>query len=160
MESIRHNWLKEEVIALFNLPFNDLLFKAAGIHRQHFDANRVQISTLLSIKTGGCAEDCAYCPQSAHFTTGVKADKLMCKDDVMAEAKKAKEAGASRFCMGAAWRSPKDRDMDKVVDLIEGVKSLGLETCATLGMLTCDQAKRLKDAGTGSIRWAMCAMRA
>jgi biotin synthase len=147
MESIRHNWLKEEVIALFNLSFNDLVFKAAGVHRQHFDANRVQISTLLSIKTGGCAEDCAYCPQSAHFTTGVKADKLMCKDDVMAEAIKAKEAGASRFCMGAAWRSPKDRDMDKVVDLIEGVKSLGLETCATLGMLTCDQAKRLKDAG-------------
>lgn len=147
MESIRHNWLKEEVIALFNLPFNDLLFKAASIHREHFDANRVQISTLLSIKTGGCAEDCAYCPQSAHFTTGVKAEKLMNKETVMAEAQKAKDAGASRFCMGAAWRSPKDRDMDKVVDLIEGVKSLGLETCATLGMLTCEQAKRLKDAG-------------
>lgn len=145
--TIRHDWQKDEVAALFGLPFNDLLFRAASVHREHFDANRVQISTLLSIKTGGCAEDCAYCPQSAHFTTGVKAEKLMAKDAVLEEARKAKAAGASRFCMGAAWRSPKDRDMDKVAELIEGVKALGLETCATLGMLSCDQAQRLKDAG-------------
>jgi len=144
---IRHDWRKSEVLHLFDLPFNDLLFIAHGVHRQHFDPNRVQISTLLSIKTGGCAEDCGYCPQSAHFDTQVKAGKLMEKDDVLAEARKAKEAGASRFCMGAAWRSPKERDMDKVVDLIEGVKALGLETCATLGMLTKDQAERLKDSG-------------
>ena len=117
------------------------------MHRQHFDPNQVQISTLLSIKTGGCAEDCAYCPQSAHFDTGVKAGKLMCTDDVLAEARKAKEAGASRFCMGAAWRSPKDRDIEKVAEMIEGVKALGLETCATLGMLTREQARRLKDCG-------------
>jgi biotin synthase len=145
--TLRHDWHKEEVKALFALPFNDLLFRAHSVHRQNFDANSVQISTLLSIKTGGCPEDCAYCPQSAHFDTGVKADKLMCKDDVLAEARKAKEAGASRFCMGAAWRSPKDRDIEKVAELIEGVKALGLETCATLGMLTGDQAQKLKNCG-------------
>jgi biotin synthase len=145
--AIRHDWTREEVTALFDLPFNDLLFRAAGVHRAGFPANEVQISTLLSIKTGGCPEDCAYCPQSSHFTTGVKADKLMGKEAVLAEARKAKEAGASRFCMGAAWRSPKDRDIDKVVELIEGVKSLGLETCATLGMLTSEQAQRLKACG-------------
>src|SRR4051812_36766075 len=144
---LRHDWDKKEVLALFNLSFNDLLFTAQRAHRQHFDANRVQISTLLSIKTGGCAEDCAYCPQSAQFDTGVKAGKLMDKETVLAEAQKAKEAGASRFCMGAAWREPKDRDLDKVTDIIEGVKALGLETCATLGMLTPQQAVRLKDAG-------------
>jgi biotin synthase len=144
---LRHDWQKEEVLSLFALPFNDLLFRAASVHRQHFDPNRVQISTLLSIKTGGCPEDCAYCPQSAHFTTGVKAEKLLSKETVLAEAKKAKDAGASRFCMGAAWRSPKDRDIEKVTDIIEGVKALGLETCATLGMLSCDQAQKLKEAG-------------
>jgi biotin synthase len=144
---IRHDWQKDEVVRLFNLPFNDLLFMAHSTHRQHFDPNAVQISTLLSIKTGGCAEDCGYCPQSAHFSTGVKAQKLMCKEDVMEEARKAKAAGASRFCMGAAWRSPKDRDIEKVSDMIEGVKSLGLETCATLGMLTGEQAGKLKDSG-------------
>jgi biotin synthase len=147
MDTLRHDWGKHEVLALFSLPFNDLLYRAQTAHRQFFDANEVQISTLLSIKTGGCAEDCGYCPQSAHFDTGVKADKLMCKDDVLEEAQKAKNAGASRFCMGAAWRSPKDRDMDKIVELVSGVKALGLETCATLGMLTPSQAKRLKDAG-------------
>jgi biotin synthase len=145
--SIRHDWQQSEVQALFALPFNDLLFRAASTHRQYFDANKVQVSTLLSIKTGGCAEDCAYCPQSAEFDTGVKAEKLMEVEKVLAEAKKAKEAGASRFCMGAAWRSPKDRDMDNVVAMIEGVKALGLESCATLGMLTGAQAGRLKEAG-------------
>ncbi len=144
---IRHDWSKEEVLRLFALPFNDLLFEAQTAHRKHFNANEVQISTLLSIKTGGCAEDCSYCPQAAQYDTGVKAQKLMCKDDVMEEAMKAKAAGASRFCMGAAWRSPKDRDMDAVADIIEGVKSLGMETCATLGMLTPAQALRLKEAG-------------
>ncbi len=144
---IRHDWQASEVIALFELPFNDLLFKAHTVHRQHFNPNEVQISTLLSIKTGGCAEDCAYCPQSAHFSTGVKAQKLMGKDEVMIEAAKAKAAGASRFCMGAAWREPKDRDIDKIADIIEGVKSLGLQTCATLGMLSEPQAKRLKSCG-------------
>ncbi|MGE0754023.1 MAG: biotin synthase BioB [Alphaproteobacteria bacterium] len=144
---IRHDWQVSEAEALFALPFNDLLFKAHSIHRQHFDANSVQISTLLSIKTGGCPEDCAYCPQSAHFETGVKAEKLLDKDTILAEAQKAKNAGASRFCMGAAWRSPKERDMDKLCEIIEGVKSLGLESCATLGMLDESQAKRLKGAG-------------
>lgn len=145
--NIRHDWKQAEVEALFAMPFNDLLYQAASAHRAHFDANKVQISTLLSIKTGGCAEDCAYCPQSAKFDTGVKADKLMLKDMVLAEAQKAKDAGASRFCMGAAWRSPKERDIEKVAELISGVKALGLETCATLGMLTKDQANRLRDSG-------------
>ena len=144
---IRHDWNSDEVVRLFNLPFNDLLFAAQSVHRQHFDPNQVQISTLLSIKTGGCAEDCGYCPQSAHFSTGVKADKLMCTDDVLVEARKAKEAGASRFCMGAAWRSPKDKDIEKIAQMIEGVKAMGLETCATLGMLDANQAERLKDSG-------------
>lgn len=140
-------WQNTEVAALFDLPFNDLIFQAHTTHRAHFDVNEVQISTLLSIKTGGCAEDCAYCPQSAQFETSVKAEKLMGRDAVMAEAERAKAAGASRFCMGAAWRSPKDRDMKKIVELIAGVKSLGLETCATLGMLTPEQAQTLKNAG-------------
>lgn len=144
---IRRDWQKNEVLRFFSLPFNDLLFEAHRIHRRHFDPNRVQISTLLSIKTGGCAEDCAYCPQSARFTTGIKAGKLMDEDAVLAEARKAKDAGASRFCMGAAWRAPKDRDLDKVADLIAGIKALGLETCATLGMLTGEQAQRLKSCG-------------
>jgi biotin synthase len=143
----RHDWTLSEVTALFSLPFADLVFKAQNAHRAHFDPNAVQVSTLLSIKTGGCPEDCAYCPQSAHFDTGVKADKLMDVDSVIAEARKAKAAGASRFCMGAAWRSPKDRDIEKVSDLIRGVKALGLETCATLGMLTKPQAGALKEAG-------------
>lgn len=145
--TIRHNWTQSEVEALFALPFNDLLFGAQAAHRAHFDANKVQVSTLLSIKTGGCAEDCGYCPQSAKFDTGLKANKLMECDSVLAEAKKAKDAGASRFCMGAAWRSPKERDIEKVSEMIAGVKALGLETCATLGMLTKEQAEKLRDSG-------------
>jgi len=137
----------EDVEALLNLPFNDLLFRAQCVHREHHDPNGVQLSTLLSIKTGGCPEDCAYCPQSSHYDTSVKAEKLMALGAVLAEARAAKRAGASRFCMGAAWREPKDRDLDKVCAMVEGVKALGLETCATLGMLTADQARRLKAAG-------------
>ena len=145
--AIRHDWKKEEILALFALPFNDLMFQAQSVHRQHFDANQVQISTLLSIKTGGCAEDCGYCPQSSKFDTGVKASKLMCTDDVLAEAAKAKAAGASRFCMGAAWRSPKDKDIEAIGDMIAGVKAMGLETCATLGLLTGEQAAKLQQKG-------------
>mmetsp|Transcript_4075 Transcript_4075/g.5305 ORF Transcript_4075/g.5305 Transcript_4075/m.5305 type:complete len:323 (-) Transcript_4075:8-976(-) len=145
--TIRNNWKQEEVETLFALPFNDLLFQAQTVHRQHFDANSVQISTLLSIKTGGCAEDCGYCPQSAHHPSAVKAEPLMPLDEVIKSANEAKQAGASRFCMGAAWRSLKDRDLERVADMVEGVKGLGLETCVTLGMLEEHQAKRLKDAG-------------
>jgi biotin synthase len=144
---VRHDWTVADVLALFALPFPDLMFAAQRIHRMHFDAREVQISTLLSIKTGGCPEDCAYCPQSAHYETGVPAAKLMDLDTVLAEARSAKAAGASRFCMGAAWRSPKERDLDQVCAMIEGVGALGLETCATLGMLTQSQARRLKAAG-------------
>ena len=144
---IRHDWTRGEVRALFALPFNDLIFRAQSLHRTYFDAREVQISTLLSIKTGGCPEDCAYCPQSARYDTGVKAEKLMALNAVLDEARAAKAAGASRFCMGAAWREPKDRDLDSVCAMVEGVKGLGLETCATLGMLTRDQARKLKGAG-------------
>ncbi len=133
--------------ALFDLPFPELMFRAQCAHRQNFDPAEVQISTLLSIKTGGCPEDCAYCPQSARYATGVGAGKLMALDAVLAEARAAKAAGASRFCMGAAWREPKDRDLDSVCAMVEGVKALGLETCATLGMLTAPQARRLKASG-------------
>ena len=143
----RHDWTREEVRELFGLPFPDLIFRAAKVHREHFDPSEVQISTLLSIKTGGCPEDCAYCPQSAKFETGVTAEKLMDLKAVLAEARAAKAGGASRFCMGAAWRSPKDRDLEKVCEMVEGVKALGLETCATLGMLTSGQALRLKSCG-------------
>jgi biotin synthase len=143
----RNDWTREEVRALFALPFTELIFRAAKVHRDNFDPSEVQISTLLSIKTGGCPEDCAYCPQSAKFETGVKAEKLMDLEAVLAEARAAKAGGASRFCMGAAWRSPKDRDLEKVCDMIEGVKALGMETCVTLGMLTGEQAKRLKTCG-------------
>ncbi len=143
----RHDWTREEVRDLFALPFPELIFRAAQVHRENFDPAEVQISTLLSIKTGGCPEDCAYCPQSAKFDTGVKAERLMDLDAVLAEARAAKAGGASRFCMGAAWRSPKDRDLDKVCAMVEGVKALGMETCVTLGMLTGDQAQRLKDCG-------------
>jgi biotin synthase len=144
---IRNDWTRAEVRALFALPFPELMFEAARIHRLHFDPSEVQISTLLSIKTGGCPEDCAYCPQSAHYEAGVKAEKLMSLDAVLAEARAAKAGGASRFCMGAAWRSPKDRDLEQVCAMVEGVRALGLETCVTLGMLTAPQADRLKDAG-------------
>jgi biotin synthase len=143
----RHHWTREELRALFELPFPELLFRAQSVHRMHFDPREVQISTLLSIKTGGCPEDCAYCPQSASYETGVKANKLMDVDAVLADAKAARDAGATRFCMGAAWRSPKDKDLDAVCEMIEGVKALGMESCVTLGMLTGEQAVRLKDAG-------------
>jgi biotin synthase len=145
--AVRHDWTRAEVRALFGLPFPDLMFQAQTVHRMHFDPRAVQISTLLSIKTGGCPEDCAYCPQSASYETGVAAEKLMSRDAVLAQAQAAKGAGASRFCMGAAWRSPKDRDLDQVCAMVKGVKALGLETCATLGMLTPAQAERLKTAG-------------
>ena len=143
----RHDWTRDEVAALFALPFPELLFRAARVHRDNFDPAEVQISTLLSIKTGGCPEDCAYCPQSTKYDTGVDAEKLMSLDAVLTEARAAKQGGAQRFCMGAAWRSPKDRDLDSVCAMVEGVKALGLETCVTLGMLTAKQATRLKGAG-------------
>jgi len=140
-------WSVDAVEALFELPFNDLLFRAQQVHREHFDANEVQLSTLLSIKTGGCPEDCAYCPQSVHYNTGVEAGKLMGVDEVVDAARAAQANGATRFCMGAAWREPKDRDIEKVSELVAAVKGLGLETCCTLGMLTDTQAHALKDAG-------------
>jgi len=146
-EDIRHDWTRAEIRALFQLPFGELIFRAQSLHRRYFDAREVQISTLLSIKTGGCPEDCAYCPQSARYDTGVRAERLMPLNAVLDEARAAKEAGASRFCMGAAWREPKDRDLDSVCAMVEEVKALGLETCATLGMLTQNQAQRLKRAG-------------
>ncbi|HEY1472630.1 MAG TPA: biotin synthase BioB [Pseudolabrys sp.] len=145
--ALRHDWTREEVRELYTLPFPELMFRAAQAHRENFDPTEVQISTLLSIKTGGCPEDCGYCPQAAQYDTGVKAEKLMSVEAVLAEASAAKASGASRFCMGAAWRSPKDRDLDSVCAMVEGVKALGLETCATLGMLTSDQAERLKASG-------------
>jgi biotin synthase len=144
---VRHDWTREEVRALFALPFPELMFRAQSVHRRYFDPTEVQISTLLSIKTGGCPEDCAYCPQSANFDTSVNAEKLMALEAVIAEARAAKAAGASRFCMGAAWREPRDRDLDKVCAMVAGVKAIGLESCATLGMLTAAQARRLKVAG-------------
>src|SRR5215831_3036592 len=147
INALRHDWTRDEVRSLFALPFPELMFRAAQVHRENFDPNEVQISTLLSIKTGGCPEDCAYCPQSAKFDTGVKAEKLMGLDVVLAEARAAKAGGASRFCMGAAWRAPKDRDLEKVCEMVKGVKALGMETCVTLGMLTGDQARRLKTCG-------------
>ena len=143
----RRDWTAAEIEALFELPFADLLFRAQTVHRRYFDANRVQMSRLLSIKTGGCPEDCKYCPQSAHFDTGVGAEKLMAVEAVLAEARRAKQGGASRFCMGAAWRNPKDRDLDAIVSMVQGVKALGMETCMTLGMLTRPQADRLAEAG-------------
>src|SRR5262252_3968900 len=145
--AIRHDWSRAEIQALFELPFPELMFRAQSLHRAYFDPTEVQISTLLSIKTGGCPEDCAYCPQSAHYETGVKPEKLMSLEAVLKEARAARDAGASRFCMGAAWREPKDKDLDKVCAMVEGVKGLGLETCATLGMLTAEQASRLRQSG-------------
>ena len=144
---IRSNWTLDEVRALHALPFNDLMHRAQSMHRRHFDPNAVQVSTLLSIKTGACPEDCAYCPQSIRYDTGLEREALMDPASVVDRARAAREAGATRFCMGAAWRSPKDRDLDHVVEMVEGVAALGLETCATLGMLTAAQARRLKDAG-------------
>lgn len=144
---LRHDWSRDEAQAIYDLPFNDLLFRAASVHRRHFDANAVQMSRLLSIKTGGCAEDCGYCSQSAHHASGLKASKLMQVEKVLAEARKAKEGGATRYCMGAAWREPKDRDMETIVAMVQGVKALGMETCMTLGMLSDAQVIELRDAG-------------
>src|SRR5882724_10572153 len=143
----RSDWTRGEITALFALSFPELMFRAASVHQAHFDPTQVQVSTLLNIKTGGCPEDCGYCTQSIHNDTGLKATKLMEVEAALAEARAAKEAGASRFCMGAAWRSPKDKDLDAVCQMVEGVKALGMETCVTLGMLTAPQAVRLKQAG-------------
>jgi biotin synthase len=140
-------WTVAEIAELFELPFSDLMFRAQTVHREHFNPNAVQVSTLLSIKTGGCSEDCGYCPQSARYHTGVENEELLALDEVVAAARAAKENGASRFCMGAAWRGPKQRDLEPVLKMIEEVKSLGLETCATLGMLKEGQAEQLRDAG-------------
>ena len=143
----RHDWTRAEAEELYNQPFNELLFQAQTVHRRHFDPNKVQLSRLLSIKTGGCAEDCAYCSQSAHYSTGLSASKLMEVERVIAEAQKARASGATRYCMGAAWRSPKERDLDVLCGMVRGVKALGMETCMTLGMLTSRDAERLKFAG-------------
>jgi len=140
-------WRVADVVALYDLPFNDLLYRAQTVHRENFDPNAVQLSTLLSIKTGGCEEDCAYCPQSVHHDTGLKAEKLMDVDEVLKAAETAKSNGATRFCMGAAWRNPKDRHLEPIKDMIRGVKAMGLETCVTLGMLEAHQAQGLRDAG-------------
>jgi biotin synthase len=144
---LRHDWSREEVLALFDLPFPELMARAGAVHRENFDPCEVQVSTLLSVKTGGCPEDCTYCPQSARYDTGLKTQKLMAVDDVVAQAKQAQAAGATRFCMGAAWRSPKDKDVAQVAEMVSAVKALGLETCATLGMLSAPQADALKGAG-------------
>lgn len=144
---VRHDWSLDQVRALFALPFNDLLFRSHSLHRRHFDPNAVQVSTLLSIKTGACPEDCKYCPQSARYHTGLKVEKLMDVADVVAQAQRAQVSGATRFCMGAAYRNPKDKDLDQIIEMVKAVRGLGMETCATLGMLTKPQALRLADAG-------------
>ena len=145
--AIRHDWTRDEILALFALPFNDLVFRAQSLHRQFFDPNQVQVSTLCSIKTGACPEDCKYCPQSARYDTGLERERLMAVEKVLEEARAAKASGATRFCMGAAWRSPRNRDLNYVTDMVKGVKELGLETCMTLGMLDQEQARTLADAG-------------
>jgi biotin synthase len=144
---LRHDWSREEVLALFDLPFPEVMARAGAVHRANFDPCEVQVSTLLSVKTGGCPEDCAYCPQSARYDTGLKAQKLLPVDEVLAQARQAQAAGATRFCMGAAWRAPKDKDVAQVAEMVSAVKALGLETCATLGMLSGPQAATLKGAG-------------
>ncbi len=146
-QAVRHDWRTDEIAQLFDLAFNDLLYRAHSIHRRYFDPNSVQVSQLLNIKTGGCPEDCAYCSQSAHHQTGLEKQKLMDKQEIIVQARKAKEQGASRFCMGAAWRSPHPRDMDSLCEIVAEVKALGLETCMTLGMLDRDKAEQLKQAG-------------
>ncbi|RLU02368.1 MAG: biotin synthase BioB [Ketobacter sp.] len=147
VDTVRHDWTLKEIQDLFDLPFNDLLFQAQTVHRQYHDPNAVQISTLLSIKTGACPEDCKYCSQSGHYNTGLEKEKLMEIQNVVSQARDAKASGASRFCMGAAWRSPREKDMPYVLEMVKQVKSLGMETCMTLGMLDKDQAQRLADAG-------------
>ena len=144
---VRHDWSRDQVRAIFELPFNDLLFQAQTLHRQTFDPNAVQVSTLLSIKTGGCPEDCNYCPQSVHYDTGLEPERLMDVEEVVAAAKRAKQAGATRFCMGAAWRNPKGKQFQRVLEMVSRVQAEGLETCATLGMLDAGQARELKAAG-------------
>ncbi len=146
-EELRHDWSRQEAMEIYRLPFNDLLFRAQQIHRARFNPNEIQVSTLLSIKTGACPEDCAYCPQSAHYPPGREVERLLPLDEVLDAAREASRQGATRFCMGAAWRSPKQRDLQEVVRMVEGVKALGLETCVTLGMLNADQAHHLKEAG-------------
>jgi biotin synthase len=143
----RHDWSSDEIVSLLDRPFNDLLFRAQSVHRSHFDPNRVQVSTLLSIKTGACPEDCGYCSQSAKHDTNLERERLLPVDEVRRAARTAKDKGATRFCMGAAWRNPTDKNLDHVIAMIEAVTDLGLETCVTLGMLTDDQARRLADAG-------------
>ena len=145
--TVRHDWTLEEVRQIFRLPMNDLIFQAQTVHRQNFDPNEIQVSSLLSIKTGSCSEDCAYCPQSAHYDTGLGKGSLLPIDEVLEAARQAKLQGAGRFCMGAAWRSPNDRDIERVCSMVEGIKALGMETCVTLGMLTDNQTRRLKEAG-------------
>jgi len=147
MIEIRNDWKLEEINALFNMPFNNLLFMAHSIHREIFDPNQVQVSSLLNIKTGACSEDCSYCSQSSKYDTGLEREKLMEVEQVLLQAKEAKDKGASRFCMGAAWRNPTDKSLDKVIPMIKGVKELGMEACVTLGMLTQGQAIKLKEAG-------------
>jgi len=145
---IRHNWTKEEIYDIYNMPLLELVFRAAELHRKYNDTAEVQVCTLLSIKTGGCSEDCAYCPQAARYSTGVDVQALMKKEEVLSYAQKAKEAGSTRFCMGAAWREVRDnRDFDRVLDMVKGVNEMGMEVCCTLGMLTEDQAQKLADAG-------------
>jgi biotin synthase len=145
--AVAPTWTREAALALYQTPFNDLLFRAQSVHRQHFDPNRVQLSRLLNIKTGGCPEDCGYCSQSSHHATGLAASKLMDVETILAEARKARAGGATRYCMGAAWRNPKPRDMDAIVEIIGAVRELGMETCMTLGMLDREQADRLAEAG-------------
>lgn len=144
---LRHDWERNEILDFFRLPFNDLLHRAHQLYRQYFDPNEIQISTLLSIKTGACPEDCAYCPQSAHYTPGQETERLLALEEVISAARQAKQAGASRFCMGAAWRAPKEKDFAMVLEMVRSVKSLGLETCVTMGMLSNDQTERLNEAG-------------
>jgi len=147
VQAVRHDWTLDDIKALFDLPFNDLLFRAQTAHRANFDPNAVQISTLLSIKTGACPEDCSYCPQSAKYDTGLERERLLPLEEVRAAALAARASGASRFCMGAAWRNPTDKNLERVIEMIGLVKELGMETCVTLGMLTREQTRRLKSAG-------------
>jgi len=143
---LRTDWTRAEIAELYALPFTELLFRAASVHREHHQPDEVQLCTLLSIKTGGCEEDCGYCSQSVHATSGVKATKLLDVREVLQRAAQARDAGSQRFCMGAAWRNPKPRDMPKIVEMVKAVREMGLETCMTLGMLTPDQAEQLADA--------------
>ncbi len=145
--AVRHDWTLEEIEGLFALPFNDLLFRAQQVHRRHFDPNEVQVSTLLSVKTGACPEDCGYCSQSAQHDTGLERERLLPLDEVVAAAKAARDNGSTRFCMGAAWRNPTDKNLERVIEMIRAVRDLGMETCVTLGMLTAEQANRLREAG-------------